>query len=116
MLVLDLPRAHWQAAIEARAAAMFERGFRAEVRGLVVRYGPTIKPLRAVGYRQVLECLVENCSDEEAQSRVVRATRLYGKRQRNWFRTEPSVDMRLDVSAALEPATLARIRAHLGGA
>ena len=65
--MLDVPLAHWQAAIAARVRGMFERGFVDEVRGIVERYGGDIRALRSVGYRQVVTGL--QAGAPEARSR-----------------------------------------------
>lgn len=83
LVALDLPGQVLTQRIAARTRRMFEAGFADEVRTLVARYGPALRTLRAVGYRQV----VEGGSVEE----VARATRRYAKRQRTWFRSEPLV-------------------------
>jgi tRNA dimethylallyltransferase len=114
MIVIDMAMPAWRDAVAARARDMIARGFIDEVRGLIARHGPAIKPLRAVGYRQVAAGLARNASAAEIEHAVVHATRLYGKRQRNWFRSDPSVDARIDVTALLEPPMRARIRDHLG--
>jgi tRNA dimethylallyltransferase len=106
---LDLPLAHWRQVIATRAHTMFERGFSAEVRALIDRYGTELRALRAVGYRQVAEGLAEALPAEEIERRVVAATNTYGRRQRNWFRSDPSVNERLTPSEALTPAVVARI-------
>jgi tRNA dimethylallyltransferase len=113
-LCLDVPLPHWQTAIEARTRSMLERGWADETRRLVERYGPDIRPLRSVGYRQLVSALREGWDPERIRSEIVRATRLYAKRQRNWFRSDPSVDLRVESEQALQPATIARIARHLG--
>ena len=114
-VAIEVALPEWRQAIAERTRDMIARGFIDEVRGLIERYGPAIKPLRAVGYRQVAEGLSAQASAAEIERAVVRATRLYGKRQRNWFRSDPSVDARIDAAALLEPPMLARIRDHLDG-
>ncbi len=111
--LLDMPLAHWQAAIAARVRGMFERGFADEVSGLVARYGPELRVLRSVGYRQLVTGLHAGESEMEIEAQVVRATRLYGRRQRTWFRSEPSVDLRLRADEALGADALARLATHL---
>jgi tRNA dimethylallyltransferase len=113
-IAIDVALPEWRTIIAERAHDMIARGFIDEVRGLVARFGPAIKPLRAVGYRQVVEGLTAQASRAEIEHAVVRATRLYGKRQRNWFRSDPSVDARSDAALLLEPPMLRRIRDHLG--
>ena len=44
------PRAHLHARVKARVDLMLEQGFGDEVRGLLERYGPGIKPMAALGY------------------------------------------------------------------
>lgn len=112
-LLLEMPQAHWRAEISARARAMFAAGFVDEVRRLLDEYGPGIKPLRSVGYRQIVEGLALGLPDDEIEAHVVRATRLYGKRQRTWFRTDPSVDRRLDAGPVLGSELLECIETHL---
>jgi tRNA dimethylallyltransferase len=114
MLVLDLPKEQWRTAIAERARGMFERGLVEETRALIARYGADLRALRSVGYRQVALGLQQGSELSEIELQVVHATRLYGKRQRNWFRGEPGVDLRLDPSAALGPPALEAMRAHLG--
>src|SRR4029079_6463193 len=54
-IAIDLALPEWRKLIAERAHDMIARGFIDEVRGLVARFGPAIKPLRAVGYRQGVE-------------------------------------------------------------
>jgi tRNA dimethylallyltransferase len=112
-IAIDVALPQWREAISERTHDMMARGFVDEVRGLIARYGPAIKPLRAVGYRQVAEGLAAQASAAEIEHAVAHATRLYGKRQRNWFRSDPSVDARMDAALLLEPPMRARIRDHL---
>jgi tRNA dimethylallyltransferase len=115
MFAIDVAQAPWREAIAARAHAMFARGFVDEVRGLLARFGPGLNALRAVGYRQVAAGLASGAAAAEIEAQVVRATRLYGKQQRNWFRTEPSVDARIDAGTMLDAPAVERIRGHLRG-
>jgi tRNA dimethylallyltransferase len=112
-LSLDVPLPHWQAAIEARTRAMLARGWADEVRTLIQRYGPHIRSLRSVGYRQLVEGLREGSDAATIEREIVRATRQYAKRQRNWFRGDQSIDLRLRSDEALQPALRARVQRHL---
>jgi tRNA dimethylallyltransferase len=112
-LVLDIPAARWRAGLVERIRQMLERGWIDEVRALVQRYGPNIKPLRSVGYRQILEGLEQGAGQADIEQRVLKATRLYGKRQRNWFRTDPSVDRRLNVDEVMGADVITTLRRHL---
>ncbi len=100
VLGLDLPSDALDARIERRVAKMFATGLVAEVRGLVgrgLRQGRTAS--RALGYRQVLSALDAGGGTGEsggaamagAQRDTVQATRRFVRRQRSWFRRDPSV-------------------------
>jgi tRNA dimethylallyltransferase len=113
-ILLDVPLPHWLPAVEARTRAMLARGWVQEVRGLLARYGPDIKPLRSVGYRQLVAGLREGWPESELERQILRATRLYAKRQRNWFRGDPSVDLKLRSDEAAQGSMLsARLQQHL---
>ncbi len=78
--------------IERRVAAMWAAGLVAEVAGLVgvgLKAGRTAS--RALGYQQVLRFLDGEGSADEARADTVRATRRFVRRQRSWFRRDPSV-------------------------
>lgn len=87
VLALDPPLAELRGRIEARAHQMFEAGFEDEVRALrAAGYGPTLRPLQALGYQQVGALLDGACSRAEAVAATVAATVAYARRQRTWFR------------------------------
>jgi tRNA dimethylallyltransferase len=70
---------------------MFEAGWIDEVRDLLARgYGDT-RAMSAVGYKQVHAFLRgEGPSDAEAlTTAIVRATRIFARRQRTWLREQP---------------------------
>jgi tRNA dimethylallyltransferase len=82
--------------IDARAAAMFERGLVAETEGLIAKYGgerrvlyPRI--LDALGYRQARQLLAGELTEAQAIEAAQRGHRNYAKRQLTWFRREPEV-------------------------
>ena len=82
--------------IDARAAAMFERGLVAETEGLMRKYGderhvlyPRI--LDALGYQQARQLLAGELTEAQAIEAAQRGHRNYAKRQLTWFRREPEV-------------------------
>jgi tRNA dimethylallyltransferase len=80
--------------IEARTAAWLEQGFVDEVARLVERgYGET-RAMGSVGYRQVKEHLDGRLPREELFTAIVRATRVFVRRQRTWLRDEPVIWVR----------------------
>ena len=91
LVALDVPAPELARRIEDRARAMFAEGLVEEVRGLIERFGPELRALGAVGYREVVAMLRDNLSPSDTLEAVARATRKYAKRQRTWFRSEPGV-------------------------
>ncbi len=76
--------------IAHRFRRMLERGFEAEVAGLLARPGvhPGLPSMRAVGYRQMAAYLSGECNRAEMAERAVIATRQLAKRQFTWLRRE----------------------------
>ena len=78
--------------LRERVDRMFRRGFVDEVRGLhAAGYGPSLRPLQSIGYREVGWLLEGRASEEETREAVWVSTRRYAKRQRTWFRAEPGL-------------------------
>jgi tRNA dimethylallyltransferase len=106
-LALDLERERLWQALERRVDRMFQEGLVEEVRRLQeAGYGPELRPLRSIGYRESALVLAGRLEEGEARAAVYVATRRYAKRQRCWFRAEPGVEW-IDASrtdAALERA------------
>jgi tRNA dimethylallyltransferase len=76
--------------INSRVQQMIEVSLVEEVRGLLQKgYGPELKPMQSLGYRQIAAYLQGRCSREAAISEMERATRRYAKRQLTWFRGDP---------------------------
>ena len=76
--------------IDRRVHWMMEQGFLHEVEQLLAMgYSPTLKPLQALGYKQLIQHLSGQCSVDEAIQQIKRATRHYAKRQLTWFRGDP---------------------------
>ena len=90
-LGLELPREELYRRIEARVDAMVAQGWLEEVRGLLPRYPPGIKPLQALGYRHLVAHLEGRLSLAEATEQTKKETRRYAKRQLTWFRADPEV-------------------------
>jgi tRNA dimethylallyltransferase len=122
-------RADLDARIALRVDRMWERGFVAEVRGLLpvgLADGPTAS--RALGYRQILAALAGSADAaagpadgpaepggvlERARVETVRATRRFARRQRSWFRRDERVVWLDGASAGLVGAALAAVRRTL---
>jgi tRNA dimethylallyltransferase len=99
---IDYPREILYRRVEARVDRMIEMGLVAEVRSLIERgYGPALKPMQALGYKQVAEHVLGGASLEDAVRRTKRETKRYAKRQLTWFRNDP-VEW-VDADADLDP-------------
>jgi tRNA dimethylallyltransferase len=90
-LGLALPREELYQRIELRVEVMLAQGWLDEVRGLLDRYPPTLKPLQALGYRHLINYLTGRWSWPEALTLLARDTRRYAKRQLTWFGSDPQI-------------------------
>lgn len=84
-------RAALYSRIDARAAAMFERGLAAETERLMAQYGVGCRIFDALGYRQARQLLAGELNEAQAIEAAQRGHRNYAKRQVTWFRREPEV-------------------------
>nr|WP_250027157.1 tRNA (adenosine(37)-N6)-dimethylallyltransferase MiaA [Actinoplanes maris] len=78
--------------IAARVDLMWEAGLLDEVRALIplgLREGRTAS--RALGYQQALAEIDGRLGQAEAKADTVRGTRRFVRRQRSWFRRDPSI-------------------------
>jgi tRNA dimethylallyltransferase len=76
--------------INRRVLQMIEEGLVEEVRRLLqMGYGPELKPMESLGYKQMAAFLRGVSSWASAVSEMQRATRQYAKRQLTWFRGDP---------------------------
>jgi tRNA dimethylallyltransferase len=95
LLVLGLacPRPELYARIDARIDAMLALGLVDEIRQLLARgYSPELPALSAIGYGEIVAYLQGKCSLEEAVAQIKRHTRIFVRRQANWFKPgDPSI-------------------------
>ncbi|HUL38535.1 MAG TPA: tRNA (adenosine(37)-N6)-dimethylallyltransferase MiaA [Thermodesulfobacteriota bacterium] len=88
--------------IEERVDQMLEKGFLQEVEGLIAMgYGPELKPMQSLGYKQMVQFLSKEMEWEETVRQIKRDTRRYAKRQLTWFKADREVQWR-DESADRE--------------
>ena len=90
-LGLALPREELYQRIETRVELMLAQGWLEEVKGLLTRYPPDLKPLQALGYRHLINYLTGRWSWEEALTLLARDTRRYAKRQHTWFGSDKEI-------------------------
>jgi tRNA dimethylallyltransferase len=102
--------------LDARCAAMFERGLEDEVRHILSRgFSPECKPFESHGYRQTLQLLRGELSPRDAVFYAQRNTRQYAKRQITWFRRERDLEWLKGFgnSPEIQQHALDRVRAFL---
>jgi tRNA dimethylallyltransferase len=75
--------------IALRTHAWLEQGWIDEVRGLVARGHGAARAMGSVGYRQIQEHLGGQIAGADLEAAIVRATRIFVRRQRTWLRDEP---------------------------
>jgi tRNA dimethylallyltransferase len=99
-------RAELRRRVEARTREMLQAGLIDEVRGLLQRgYGPELRPLRAIGYRQAVAVVQGALTVEDAERGIVTETMQYAKRQMTWFRHQtPGVRWHSSADEALKDA------------
>ncbi len=113
-IVVDTEREQHARVIAERAAQMLDAGWIDEVRSLRARWGDDIRPFGSVGYREVLAHLRDEVPLEETLRQIRKSTRIYARRQRTWFRSEPGVTWWSESAEIREPSGLDRIGKELG--
>lgn len=110
VFVLEVPIDKLRARIAQRFEQMITMGWLEETKWLQSLNLPQTHPvMRAVGYRQLLNHLQDDCSLDEAMRDGITATRRFAKRQRTWFRNQTP-----DAQRGEHAALLAMIKQQLG--
>jgi tRNA dimethylallyltransferase len=92
---LEMARENLYRRIEERVDGMIEKGFVDEVRELMrMGYGSGLKPMRSLGYKQMVQFLSKEIGWSEAIRDMKRDTRHYAKRQWTWFKADQEVSWR----------------------
>ena len=75
--------------VDERIEAMFAAGFLDEVKGLLDEgYSPDLPTMSAIGYRECIQVVEGQLSVEQAKVEMRRATRIFVRRQANWFKED----------------------------
>jgi tRNA dimethylallyltransferase len=92
-LGLTRPRPELYARIDARIEAMFDAGLVEEVRSLLDRgYAPDLPSMSAIGYRETVRVVTGESTADQAKAEMRRATRVFVRRQSNWFKpSDPEI-------------------------
>ncbi|MBV6394979.1 MAG: tRNA dimethylallyltransferase [Anaerolineales bacterium] len=83
---LTRPREELYARVDARIESMFEAGLAEEVRGLLAKYSADLPSMSGIGYRETVGVVKGWKTEEQAKVEVRRATRVFVRRQANWFK------------------------------
>jgi len=87
------PRTELYERVDQRIEMMFANGFLEEVKGLLAKgYSPSLPTMSAIGYRECVRVIQGELTEEEARVEIRRATRVFVRRQANWFKeTDPAI-------------------------
>jgi tRNA dimethylallyltransferase len=87
------PRPDLYKRIDLRIQEMIDNGFIGEVQSLLGHgYSPDLPPLSAIGYREMIEYLAGHLILEDAIELMKRRTRVFVRRQANWFKlSDPQI-------------------------
>ncbi len=93
MIGLTRPREELYQRVDARIESMFANGFLDEVRGLLDKgYSPSLPTMSAIGYRECVGVIQGKLTVEQAKAQIRRATRVFVRRQANWFKeSDPKI-------------------------
>jgi tRNA dimethylallyltransferase len=84
---LTRPRPELYERIDERIEQMFQRGFLEEVQGLIAAgYSPSLPSMTAIGYKEASQVVKGEWSLEKAKMETKRRTRIFVRRQANWFK------------------------------
>jgi tRNA dimethylallyltransferase len=88
---LNRPRPELYQRVDERIDAMFANGFVDEVKGLLEKgYSPTLPSMSAIGYRECIRVVNDEWNEDQAKVEMRRATRVFVRRQANWFKESDS--------------------------
>jgi tRNA dimethylallyltransferase len=105
---LTRPRPELYTRLDARIEAMFAAGLLEEVKTLLeAGWSPNLPSLSSIGYRECAAVLESRMSEDQAKAEMRRRTRLFVRRQANWFKwNDPDIYWfeagRLDLEAVVD--------------
>jgi len=84
---LTRPREELYQRVDERIDLMFKNGIVDEVKGLLTKgYPATLPSMSAIGYRECVRVVKGELTVEQAKVEMKRATRIFVRRQANWFK------------------------------
>lgn len=93
MVGLIRPRAELYGRVDQRIEMMFAHGFLDEIKRLLAKgYSPSLPTMSAIGYRECIRVVNGELNEEQAKAEIRRATRIFVRRQANWFKeSDPNI-------------------------
>ena len=90
---LTRPRAELYDRVDQRIDLMFAGGFLDEVKSLLAKgYSPSLPTMSAIGYRECVRVIKGELTEEQAKAEMRRVTRVFVRRQANWFKeSDPQI-------------------------
>jgi tRNA dimethylallyltransferase len=90
---LTRPREELYQRVDERIDMMFANGFVDEVKGLLKKgYSPALPSMSAIGYRECIHVVKGEWTIEQAKVEIRRVTRVFVRRQANWFKeSDPQI-------------------------
>jgi tRNA dimethylallyltransferase len=87
------PRPELYERVDQRIEGMFANGFLDEVKSLLRRgYSPSLPTMSAIGYRECIRVVNGQLNEEQAKAEIRHATRVFVRRQANWFKeSDPKI-------------------------
>jgi tRNA dimethylallyltransferase len=111
IVLIDRSRQEMATRMAARTQTMLDRGLLDEVRALLARWGPDVRAMGSVGYREVCAHLAGELDAAALAPAITRATHVYARRQRTWWGHD--TDALRFVLPTDEPAIAPRVAAFL---
>lgn len=97
--------------LDARFKAMLVAGWLEETTRLLKQWPRSARPFGSVGYAQMVRLIDGELGEDEMRAATRKATRIYARRQRTWFGSEPGVDWRPRRGELTSESGLTRIKA-----
>ena len=90
---LTRPRPELYQRVDERIDLMFASGLLDEVKGLLEKgYSPALPSMSAIGYRECVNVVNGLMTEEQAKVEMRRVTRIFVRRQANWFKeSDPNI-------------------------
>jgi tRNA dimethylallyltransferase len=90
---LTRPREELYRRVDERIDLMFANGFIDEVKGLLTQgYSAELPSMSAIGYRECVRVIQGELTIEQAKAEMKRITRIFVRRQGNWFKeSDPNI-------------------------